>query len=437
VSFTQAPGCGDGSTPLAGIVRGVPVPADYVIAPYIYSGTWWTKPTFASPTTPLVPAGGDSATFSVDISSHPNDVQAGYITAFLVPAGITPPVADGLAALPAELFVHAHAETTRECATRVLSAFGRAWWVKDSGASRWGPGPNYFGGGPGSVWVDAEGRIHLRVFKSGAKWYCAEVVDVTADPALSSPGFGTYAFQALGDLDALDPNLVLGLFTWDTYAPEVNYREIDFEASRWSNPGDPTNCQFVVQPYGNPGNLVRFTAAPGETMTTQAFSWSEDDVAFASWSGFGPRPPSPVFTYEYDGPDVPPAGSATANTRFNLWLVNGNAPTDGQPAEIVIAGFTYAAPGNQVGLPEPGPGPMLSVSPNPSRGPVAVTAPRGGTLAVLDVAGRVVWSAPVAAGSRTVWDGRGGDGRAVAPGLYFLRVASPEGTATRRITRLP
>jgi hypothetical protein len=37
-------------------------------------------------------------------------------------------------------------------------------------------------------------------------------------------------------VDLLDRNIVLGLFTWDTYAPQYNYREIDFEFSRWQNP---------------------------------------------------------------------------------------------------------------------------------------------------------------------------------------------------------
>jgi len=36
---------------------------------------------------------------------------------------------------------------------------------------------------------------------------------------------------------------------------------------------------------------------------------------------------------------VPPAGKA--NTRINLWLNGGVAPSNGQPTEIVIEDFTY------------------------------------------------------------------------------------------------
>jgi hypothetical protein len=49
-------------------------------------------------------------------------------------------------------------------------------------------------------------------------------------------------------VDKLDPNMVLGLFTYDS-DPAFNNREIDIEASRLGNAADPTNAQFVVQPY--------------------------------------------------------------------------------------------------------------------------------------------------------------------------------------------
>jgi hypothetical protein len=36
---------------------------------------------------------------------------------------------------------------------------------------------------------------------------------------------------------------------------------------------------------------------------------------------------------------VPDAGQA--QVRINLWLFRGNAPTDGQPVEVVISDFTF------------------------------------------------------------------------------------------------
>jgi hypothetical protein len=261
---------------------------------------------------------------------------------------------------------------------------------------------------------------------------------------VSSPGFGAYTFRVLGDLDALDKNVVLGLFTWDTYAPEYNYREIDFEASRWGNAADPTNCQFVVQPWNTPGNLVRFTVAAGETTTTQTFTWSADSVSFASWSGFGPRPQSVTYAYAYGGADVPPQGSTTANTRCNLWLINGTPPSNGQEVEMVIAGFTQGDPAVPVGIPGPAAGRVLSLglSANPSRGQVriGVEGPDGGpvTLEIVDARGRRVWSTVVTADhGQPLWAGRDTEGRAVAPGIYFVRATRGANQATIRLTRLP
>jgi len=69
--------------------------------------------------------------------------------------------------------------------------------------------------------------------------------------------------------------------------------------------------------------------------------------------------------------------------------------------------------------------PSLAASPNPFRGSVRLTLPRAasreGTLRVVDAAGRLVRSLPVAAGSRDVqWDGRGADGRPASAGVYWM-----------------
>ena len=45
------------------------------------------------------------------------------------------------------------------------------------------------------------------------------------------------------------PALVLGLFTWEDHSDVPSNRELDFEFARWGRASDPTNAQFVVQPY--------------------------------------------------------------------------------------------------------------------------------------------------------------------------------------------
>ncbi|MDQ4089270.1 MAG: hypothetical protein M3163_03045 [Actinomycetota bacterium] len=46
----------------------------------------------------------------------------------------------------------------------------------------------------------------------------------------------------------LDPNVVLGLFSWSD-DPAYNYREIDIEVARWGDVAGDTNAQYVVQPW--------------------------------------------------------------------------------------------------------------------------------------------------------------------------------------------
>ena len=204
---------------------------------------------------------------------------------------------------------------------------GGQWQVKTSNAAV-GPGPNIFS--KANVSVDAAGFLHLRIAKDAQnRWTTAEVIGP------SSLGYGTYTFTIATPLDALDPNVVLGLFTWSD-RPQYAHRELDIEVARWGNAADPTNAQFVVQPYDRPGHLVRF-AATNAVRTVQQLIWRAGEVTFTSRrldTG------ATVATYVYRGTDVPKPGDE--RPRLNLWLFNGASPTNGQQVEIVVESFTFA-----------------------------------------------------------------------------------------------
>lgn len=211
---------------------------------------------------------------------------------------------------------------------RVIRFAGYDWEVKTSGRRQVGPGPNLFSDAPASVWVDAEGRLHLRIRRVGNRWYAAEVI------CRESLGHGRYRFVLDSDVHAFQPSVVLGLFTWSDDATD-HHREIDVEMARWGNAADPTNAQFVVQPYDGPANLVRYTVPSGPT--THAFAWSSDAIAFDAASG--PNGETPLADWVYVGPDVPSEGDE--NPRINLWLFRGAAPADGQPVEVVVRDFVF------------------------------------------------------------------------------------------------
>lgn len=83
-------------------------------------------------------------------------------------------------------------------------------------------------------------------------------------------------------------------------------------------------------------------------------------------------------------------------------------------------------------------------APNPSAGPLQMRfglAKSSGTdLAIFDAAGRkvrTVTSGLLAAGTYSVaWDGRDASGHSAAPGLYFVRLKTDQGTYEHRIVRL-
>jgi hypothetical protein len=206
---------------------------------------------------------------------------------------------------------------------RTLQFSGYTWQVKSS-ADLVGPGSNRFSDSSANVWVDNLGRLHLKLTKSKGRWYCAEVVNT------QSLGLGRYSFELDSPVGGLDPNPVLGLFTWSD-DPAFNNREIDIEFGRWGNAADPTNGQYVVQPYNGNGNLQRVTQGAASS-STQSFDGQTNAVAFA---GSAARPSA----WTYAGPDVPPSGSE--HVRMNLWLFRGAPPQNGKSVEVVVKRFSF------------------------------------------------------------------------------------------------
>ncbi|NJK78254.1 MAG: cadherin-like domain-containing protein, partial [Nanoarchaeota archaeon] len=242
-----------------------------------------------------------------------------------------------------------------DCVERYSRTFefaGHTWGVKEA-PLRVGPGPqllggNYFSNDANDVFVDDDG-LHLTIHERGGKWWSTEVILV------DDLGYGTYGFQTDSRTDTLPANVTFGAFTWDSYGDEStggSFREIDFEDSRWGNATDPTNAQIVVQPYQTSGNLLRYTIPDltDDAALTRFFSWSADSIEFVALQGhhdpFDYPAEKVIFanTFHHDPTEnhfVPTAGRA--NYRFNLWLNSGTAPADGQPIEVVISDFRFAA----------------------------------------------------------------------------------------------
>ena len=212
--------------------------------------------------------------------------------------------------------------------TRAIVFAGQTWTVKNSAGALWGPGPNRFSDSADNVWVDAQGRLHLKITQVGGVWTCAEVI------SQASLGYGTYRFTIDTPLDTLDANVVLGLFTWND-KPAYHHREIDIEFARWGDPGNPFNAWHTVQPYTTAGNQRAWPLQPGYGTTLHSFRWTSDSIDFAS-SALGNTLQQWSYTRRSGIPR--PGGE---NARINLWLFNGAAPRDAQPVEVIVSAFTF------------------------------------------------------------------------------------------------
>lgn len=212
---------------------------------------------------------------------------------------------------------------------RKLQFSGYDWTVKSS-TQKVGPGPNYFSNSSNNVAVDALGRLHLKITQRDGHWYCSEIVSAR------SFGYGTYRFYLDSVVDNLDPQVVLGMFTWND-APDYHHREIDIEVSRWGR-AENENGQFVVQPYRVPQNIVRFQIPSGLPASKHLFTWKPDSVFCQSVNGSASPQSSIIKEYTFTQ-GVPRAGGE--NVRINIWLLAGRPPADSKEAEVMISKFEF------------------------------------------------------------------------------------------------
>jgi hypothetical protein len=327
VEFTSVPPYGSFNN-LQGKVYGVN-PATNRIAVFIYltGAGWYTKPSCGTPLTTIQPDG----TWTADITTGGADQNATRIAAYVVPASFSQPCVTNVFCLPAgvEQQAIASAITTRvDPATRSFHWSGYDWWVKTA-TSPFDPGPNYFSDSTTNVFVDMQGRLHLRITHVGNQWRCAEIVSQTTF------GYGTYAFHLASPVDALAPNVTLGLFTW-TDQPDFAHREIDFEGGRWGNAADYANAQFVVQPYDQPSHLVRYRIPDPPTNSVPSFNWQTNAITF--FCATGTTAVSAIATNLLLNPGFESGTGATADN----WTEFGDAYRTGTNTSAAITSLSGA-----------------------------------------------------------------------------------------------
>lgn len=198
-------------------------------------------------------------------------------------------------------------------------------------------------GNPANVTIDADGYLHLRIVQQNEKWTAAELF-TTEDF-----GFGTYQWIVEGNVYAMDPTTVLGLFT---YGPTHHIGtdaedEIDIEFSQWNKTCQPCNADFTVYPatgHRKPKGVSAWEdnfQVSGGTLTTARMEWFPDHIVFTLMNGAQPigtvADVIKTETYSSDAANIP---QVAAPVGINLWCFK---QTPAQQQSVVIRKFEFLA----------------------------------------------------------------------------------------------
>lgn len=201
---------------------------------------------------------------------------------------------------------------------------------------RMGPGPNNWA--TSQAFVDTKGRLHLRFSEKKGKWLAGEVWSV------SRFGFGTYEIEFEGDIYGLDKNVVFGFFNYPTedVGPDAT-NEIDIEFARWGNSHyKPLNYTVWPAKAGLKYAHKTFNVSRGYRKSIHRFTWKADSVVYVSQqlraSGSVERETYWAYTPSDYSDRI---SSSPMPVHFDLWGLQGGAPSDGKPVEVIINRFTF------------------------------------------------------------------------------------------------
>lgn len=187
---------------------------------------------------------------------------------------------------------------------------------------------NLFDGG--NAWTDKSGALHLRITKRAGKWYCAQM-DLTR-----SLGYGTYTV-VVRDTSKLEPAAILSMNTFDRWAGEGHFRELDLEIGRWGKVRNENNAQYGVQPYYVPGNVAQFKEPSGTL--TYTLLWAPGSANFETVRGYFLNEDGPVVSRHTFTSGVPSAGSEVF--QFILYVVPSDRSPLQKETEVVVEKFEY------------------------------------------------------------------------------------------------
>lgn len=216
---------------------------------------------------------------------------------------------------------------------RTINFSGYQWTVRPDGVG----GPRNNNWCESNVFVDAQGRLHLKLTRRPDGSWCSSQVQT-----VQRLGFGTYQWQLASRVDQLDRNVVFGLFHYPTadVGPDGT-NELDIEFTRW---GDPSAniLNYTVYPAatGLPHTTINFPMTLNGDWSTHRYIWGSQSVRFQSTHGHYNNNPLPIADWIFAPAGMPNRiGQQPMPVFMNLWVTA--PPANAQPVEIIITNFTF------------------------------------------------------------------------------------------------
>jgi len=322
IEFTKIPPAAQGGRERVDTISGRVIgarPGQQMVI-YARSGPWWVQPW---PDQPRIPIQADS-TWST--STH---LGWEYAALLVGPDYRPPPTMDVAPSQGGSVVLVKIVKGVGEpefAPTKPLQFSGYDWKVRTIASDRGGINNLY---DADNAWTDASGALHLRIKKKGDRWSCAEV------SLTRSLGYGNYIL-VVRDTSHLEPAAVLSMDTYDEWAGEQHYRELDLSIGQWGQAREK-NAQYAIQPFYVPGNLAEFTEPQGTL--THSLHWESGRVTFKTVRGPSMKAGAPLVSEHVFTSAVPAPGRELLYLAFFVVASEKN-PLQNEN-EVVIEKFNY------------------------------------------------------------------------------------------------
>jgi len=181
-----------------------------------------------------------------------------------------------------------------------------------------------------NAWTDASGALHMQIKKKSDRWSCAEIF------LNRSLGYGTYSVT-VRDTSHLEPAAVFSMFTFDEFATEQHFREMDVEVGGRRDAANKNNARYEIQPLYIPGNLFAF-AVPSGTLT-YVLHWESGHAIFKTFRGRSAGAGAQLVSEHEFTSGIPEPGKAIP--RLIFFVVASDKNPMQNPSEVVVEKFEY------------------------------------------------------------------------------------------------